>query len=85
MANIGTHTNVIRCSVVELVAIDRAARGRRQRELLLGLVPWARRDYALLERLRDVRGVTVIEAHGTERMHVTVYGNVRTDGFTKKI
>ena len=79
----GTHTDLVRCSVLELAAIERTIRGNRQHKLLLGRVPWTRRDRPLLERLRNVRGLNVIEDHA-EPTHVTIAGTVRPDGFNKK-
>ena len=78
-------TDILRCSVNELVAIDRAARSHRQAALLRGTVPWGRRDYPFLERLRDVRGLTVIENNSINPIHVTIYGSLTIDGFGKKI
>lgn len=77
-------TTLVRCSINELVAIERACKGERQLQVVLGNAPWTRRDYLLLERLRDLRGVLVIEDHVTVPMHVTIAGTVRPDGFTKK-
>jgi hypothetical protein len=80
-------TEIIRCSVTELFAIERAARSHRQRNLLAGYVSWTRRDYPFLERLRDVRGLNVIEDHhgGGGTVHVTIYGSVTVDGFARRI
>ena len=78
-------TDIVRCSIVELVAIERAARGHRQHMLLAGLATWTRRDHAFLERLRDVRGLNVIEDHGVRPAHVTICGTIRPDGFARRI
>lgn len=77
-------TTVTRCSIVELVAVYRAARGDRQHALLHGKTPWTRRDYPFLERLRDVRGLLVIEDHATDT-HVTICGSIGIDGFARRI
>lgn len=80
-------TEIVRCSITELVAIDRAARGDRQLALLRGARPWTRRDHPFLERLRDVRGIHVIEEnyYDGKTVHVTIYGSLTMDGFRRKL
>lgn len=80
-------TQILRCSITELVAIERATRSPRQHGLLQGCASWTRRDRPLLERLRDVRGLNVIEEYyyGGSTLHVTIYGSLTVDGFRKKI
>ena len=80
-----TTTEILRCNIVELAAIERQARGDRQHDLLRGVGRWTRRDHALLERLRDVRGLSVIEHHGVGELHVTICGSMTIDGFARRI
>ena len=81
-----THTDIMRCSVVELVAIDRAVKTPYHRTLLSGRRPWTgtARQRALLERLRDVRGLLVIEGH-VAHDHVTICGSLTPDGFARRV
>jgi hypothetical protein len=78
----GEHTEICRCTVLQLAAIDRAIKSERQYDVLLGRAPWTRRDRALLERLRDVRGLNVIEDHQGSGLYVTIAGSLNRDGFT---
>lgn len=78
-------TEILRCSVLELTAIERAARSDHQHDLLRNQATWTRRDYPFLERLRDVRGLLVIEDHLPECVHVTICGSLTVDGFRRKI
>lgn len=81
----GQHTEICSCTVLELAAIDRTIRGDRQYALLLGRSPWTRRDRGLLERLRNIRGLNVIEGHQAGGVYVTIAGSLNRDGFTKVI
>lgn len=81
----GEHTEICSCTVLELAAIERTIRGDRQYELLVGRRPWTRRDRPLLERLRNVRGLNVIEGHEGDRVYVTIAGSLQPGGFTKVI
>jgi hypothetical protein len=81
----GEHTEICSCTVLELAAIDRAIRGDRQYMLLLGRLRWTRRDRQLLERLRNVRGLNVIEDHQDGSVYVTIAGTLKPGGFTKVI
>jgi hypothetical protein len=84
-------TTIVRCCVLELAAIERAIKGPYQYELIAGRTPWGgpavRRasQRALLERLRDVRGLNVIEEHGDHEMRVVIAGTIRPDGFKRKL
>jgi hypothetical protein len=80
------HTTILRCSVNELAAIESAIRGDRHYELLCGREPWTGRDRRFLERLRNIRGLNVIEEHGGNNgVRVTIAGSLTMDGFTKVI
>lgn len=81
----GEHTEICACTVLELAALDRAIKTARQYELMIGRVPWTGRDRALLGRLRDVRGLNVIEGRRDGATYITIAGSLRPDGFTKVI
>lgn len=78
-------TDIVSCTVLQRAALDMLVRTPRQASLLNGYVPWTRRDRPLLERLRNVRGLNVIENHLPDGVHVTIAGSLRPDGFTTVI
>jgi hypothetical protein len=76
---------ITRCTVLQMAAIDHAIKTPRQYNLLAGRVPWGRRDRPFLERLRNVRGLNIIEDHNDNDTSVTIAGTLRPDGFTRVI
>lgn len=81
----GKHTEVCNCTVLQLAAIDYILKTNRQYQLLAGRIPWTRKDRTLLDRLRNVRGLNVIEDHGGDHLVVTISGTLLPGGFTKVI
>lgn len=76
----GEHTEVRDLTVLELAAIDNAVVTTRQYLLYWGETTWTKRDRAFIERLRRIRGVTVLEGR-----RVTIAGSLLPGGFTKII
>jgi hypothetical protein len=81
----GEHTEICSCTVLELAAIERTIKGDYQYDLLLGQVPWTWRGRGLLERLRRIRGVNVIEDRHPGGVFVTIAGSLKPGGFSKRI
>jgi hypothetical protein len=81
----GAFTEISRCSVVELEAIERAIRGVNQYVMLCGILPWTKRGSGLVKRLRSIRGLNVTEDRRRDGMHVTIAGSIDQDGFAKVI
>lgn len=80
-------TEILCCSIVELAAISRAAKGSYQEELLAGRAPWGggnmkrlESQFMLIERLRAMRGLRVIHKNN----HLTIRGSLTEDGFCMK-
>jgi hypothetical protein len=77
----GPYTEIARCSVVELEALDRSIRGVNQYLLFYGITPWTKKARGYLDRLRAIRGLHVRE-HGD---HVTITGSIDPNGFARVI
>jgi len=75
----GEHTELRDLTVLELVAVDDAILGDRQYLLYLGEASWTKRDRKFLDRLRRIRGVTVLEGRG----RVTITGSLLPNGLTR--
>jgi hypothetical protein len=78
-------TDIVSVTVLQQAALNMNIKTPRQAALLSGWLPWTRRDRPLLERLRNVRGLNVIENHLPDGVHVTIAGSLRPDGFTTVI
>lgn len=80
-------TRLERASVVEREAIQRAARGFYQEDLLDGSEPWGgpasrrKSQQGLLGRLRAVRGLTVEESVAG----VIITGTLDPEGFARRL
>lgn len=81
----GKHTEVTACTVLQLAALDNLIKGPRQHSLVLGIIPWTKRDLLFLNRVRAVRGLNVIESHRPDGVFVTIFGTLLPGGFTKII
>jgi hypothetical protein len=73
----GEHTEVRNLTVLELAAVERAINGTRQYLLYWGETTWTKRDRSFLDRLRRIRGVTVLEGR-----KVTIAGSLLPNGLT---
>lgn len=78
-------TELMNLTVLQRAALNENIKTNRQHSLLQGRVPWTRRDRPLLERLRDIRGLNIIENHLPDGVLVTIAGTLRPDGFTTVI
>lgn len=78
-------THLAALTVLQTAALDRCINTPRQHMLLMGRVPWTSRDLKLLERVRRIRGIGVIETHNGGGTIITIYGTLLPGGFTKVI
>ncbi len=81
----GKYTEVTNCTVLQLAALDMNIKSTRQHMLVLGHLPWTKRDRAFLDRLRDVRGLGIVEERREVGVYITIYGTLLRGGFTKII
>jgi hypothetical protein len=79
------YTEICNCTVLQLAAIDRAIRSPYQHALVLGEKPWTGRGRSLLDRLRTIRGLNVIEEYRANGPFVVLAGSIGPSGFTKEI